>query len=77
VIILNEELAMKAWIGPVLAAAQAAHERREDAAHEPAALGEIAAEKTPAAPASGFSVKAGAQASGGRAFMNWWRRWRA
>ena len=74
-IIRKEELAMKPWIGPVLAAAQAAHERREDAAHEPAALGETAAEKAPAASASGFSAKAGAQASGGRAFMNWWRRW--
>jgi hypothetical protein len=67
---------MKAWIGPVLAAAQSAHERRDDAAHEPAALGETTAEKAPAAQASG-SAKAGAQARGGRAFMNWWRRLRA
>jgi hypothetical protein len=68
---------MKAWIGPVLAAAQTAHERRDDAAYEPAALGETTAEKAPAAPASGCSAKAGAQARGGRAFMNWWRRLRA
>jgi hypothetical protein len=65
---------MKAWIGPVLAAAQTAHERREDAGHEPAAPGEAAEEKAAAAPLPGTSAKGRAQPPGS-AFMNWWRRW--
>jgi hypothetical protein len=67
---------MKAWIGPALAAAQTAHERRGDAAHNAAAQGETAAEKPAAALAPRFSTKAGGQVPGSGAFMTWGRRWR-
>ena len=68
---------MKAWIGPVLAAAQTAHERHGDAAHEAATPGEIPADKPAAAPVPRSSTKGGGQVPGGGAFMTWWRRWRA
>jgi hypothetical protein len=67
---------MKAWIGPVLAAAQTAHERRGDAAHEAADPGETAVEKPAAALAPRSSTKGGGQVPGSGAFMTWWRRWR-
>jgi hypothetical protein len=67
---------MKAWIGPALAAAQTAHERRGDAAHNTAAEGEAAAEKRAAAVAPRSSTKAGGQVPGSGAFTSWWRRWR-
>jgi hypothetical protein len=69
---------MKAWIGPVLAAAQTAHERPEDATSDPDAPGiEDAARSAAAQSLAPGSAEAGAKRPRGRGFVNWWRRWRA
>ena len=72
---------MKAWIGPVMAAAQTAHERNESALRNPAGTSEPGTEGIaggvegdPSAP--GSAAKAAPEASGRRGFLGWWRRWR-
>jgi hypothetical protein len=70
---------MKAWIGPVMAAAQTAHERREDALRSPATPIQPGTEETTAgmdaaASPSGSDVKVAPEASGSGP-VRWWRRW--
>ena len=72
---------MKAWIGPVLAAAQTANERREDASRDPAAPSESGSAQTiagmhPDAAAPGAAAKATTTSGPDRGLAAWWRRWR-
>jgi hypothetical protein len=72
---------MKAWIGPVLAAAQTANERREDATRDPAAPSEFGTAETiagmhPDAAAPGAAAKSTTTSSPIHGLAGWWRRWR-